>query len=154
MTYIERSIEINAPVEKVFQFAADWKNWHEFFEGVSDFRPTTETKRGNGSRFAYKAKLLGMKAPVETEIQEFVENEGWTGVSVKGVESKTRWIFVQVNGKTKFTYGLSYSLPIPILGNVLDRLFVKPAWESIIENSLQNLKERMELKPTEELTSA
>lgn len=153
MTYIEGSIEINASVEKVFQFAADWKNWPEFFEGVSDFRPTTETKRGNGSRFAYKAKLLGMKASVETEIQEFVENEGWAGVSVKGVESKTRWIFRQVNGKTKFTYGMSYSLPIPILGNVLDRLFVKPAWERIIKNSLQNLKERMELKLTGDPTS-
>jgi len=53
-----------------------------------------------------------MSVPVETEIQEFMENEGWTGVSVSGVKVKTRWIFVRVNGKTKFTYGQSGSLPI------------------------------------------
>ena len=64
MTYIERCIEIDAPVEKVFQYASDWNNWPEFFEGVFDFKPTTENQRGNGSRFAYKAKLLGMKAHV------------------------------------------------------------------------------------------
>lgn len=150
MSDIERSIEINAPVEKVFQYAADWKNWPEFFEGVFDFKPTTEIERGDGSRFAYKARVLGMKVSVETEIQEFAENEGWTGVSISGVKVKTRWIFVKVNGKTKFTYGQSGSLPIPILGNILDRLFVKPAWERIIENSLQNLRERMELKTIEE----
>jgi uncharacterized membrane protein len=105
MTCIERSIEINAPVEKVFQYTADWRSWPKFFEGVSDFKPTTETTRGTGARYAYKAKMLGIKAPVETEIQDFMENEGWTGISVKGVESKTRWVFKGADGKTRFTYG-------------------------------------------------
>ena len=144
MTCIEQSIEINAPVAKVFQFAADWQNWPRFFEGVSDFRPTTEVTRGTGARYAYKAAMLGMKTPVETEIQDFVENQGWTGVSVKGVKAETRWVFEQVGGKTRFTYSLSYRLPVPVLGPLLDGLFMKPAWEKIIANSLRNLKELVE----------
>jgi uncharacterized membrane protein len=144
MTDIERSIEINARVEKVFQYAADWQNWPKFFEGVSDFRPTTETTRGTGARYAYRVEMLGMKTAVETEIQDFVENGGWTGTATKGMKHKTRWVFEGDNGKTKFTYGLTYDLPVPILGGVDDALFMKPAWEKIIENSLQNLKRLVE----------
>jgi len=106
--------------------------------------PTTEITRGTGARYAYKAKMLGMKTPVESEIQDFLENEGWTGVSVKGVEAETRWLVEQVNGKTKFTYGLPYKMPIPIRGSIRDKLFMIPAWEKIVENSLQNLKELLE----------
>ncbi|UCG83813.1 MAG: SRPBCC family protein [Dehalococcoidia bacterium] len=143
MTYIEQSIEINAPVEKVLQYAADWENWPKFFEGVYDFRPTTETTRGTGARYAYKAGMLGMKAAVETEIHDFVENKGWKGVATKGMKHQTCWIFEEVNGKTKFTYGLGYWLPVPILGGILDKKFMKPAWERIIDNSLQNLKKQL-----------
>jgi uncharacterized membrane protein len=144
MTYIERSIEIDAPVEKVFQYAADWQHWPKFFEGVSDFRPTTETTRGNGARYAYKAAMLGMKTAVETEIQDFVEDEGWTGTATKGMKHETRWVFEEDDGKTRFTYGLSYDLPVPILGGVLDAWFMKPVWEQIVEDSLQNLKRLIE----------
>jgi hypothetical protein len=35
-------------------------------------------------------------------------------------------------------------MPVPILGGILDALFMKPAWEKIIESSLQNLKELLE----------
>jgi uncharacterized membrane protein len=144
MTHIKRSIEINAPVEKVFQYAADWQNWPKFFVGVYEFQPTTEITRGSGARYAYKAEMLGMKAPVETEIQDFVENEGWTGIATKGVKHKTQWLFEPIEGGTKFTYGVSYQMPVPLIGGILDKLFMKPAWVKIVEDSLQNLKEQTE----------
>jgi uncharacterized membrane protein len=136
MMYVERTIEIDAPVEKVFQFVADFRNWPKFYEGVSEVEPTTEITRGTGARYAYKAKVLGMRVPVGTEIHDFVENEGWTGVSVKGVEHKTRWIFAWVNGRTRFTHGVWGRLPVPILGNVLATLFLEPEWRRIVEQSL------------------
>lgn len=89
MTEIERSIKIGAPVSKVFKYASDYLKWPEFFEGVSSFKPITETTRGNGTKFTYKAKMLGMKITVGTELQEFRENEGWIGKSFKGMEHKT-----------------------------------------------------------------
>jgi len=153
MTTIERAIEIDAPVEKVFQFASDWNTWPEFFEGVSDFKPTTEIRRGNGSRFTYRAKLLGMRTHVETEIREFIENEGWTGISVKGVKCQSRWIFKRLNKRTEFKYILSYRLPMPIIGCILDGLLVRPEWKRIIENSLKNLKKQMEQQTPERSAS-
>jgi len=144
MATIERSIDISAPVEEVFRFAADWQNWTKFFEGVSNFKPLTKTTRGSGSKFAYRARMLGISVPVETEIREFEENRGWTGVCGKGLEHRTQWTFVSLDGKTKFTYGLQYRMPVPIVGNLLDRLFIRRQWERIIERSLTNLKMHFE----------
>jgi uncharacterized membrane protein len=144
MTRIERSVDIDAPVEDVFAFASDWKNWTKFFVGVSDFGVTTETQRGNGARYLYKASLMGMKAMVETEIHDFVENERWTGIATRGIPHKTHWLFKPVDGGTHFTYILEYRLPIPLIGGLLNCLFLRPQWEKILEKSLANLKERME----------
>lgn len=88
--------------------------------------------------------MLGIKTAVETEIRDFVENEGWRGIATKGLKHETRWNFEDLDGSTRFTYGLTYDLPVPILGFVLDKLFMKPAWEKFIDNSLQNLKHLVE----------
>lgn len=144
MTEIKRSIKIRAPIEKVFQYASNYQNWPEFYEGVSDFKPITETTHGNGTKFIYKAKLFGLKARVGTEITEFKENEGWIGKSFKGLEHQTQWIFKKSNGNTEFTHGLSYKLPWYMGGDFIDKKFLQPAWIKIVENSLQNLKRLME----------
>ncbi|MFC2126150.1 SRPBCC family protein [Bacteroidota bacterium] len=141
MTRIENSINIPAPVEEVFKYASDWQKWSEWFEGVSDFKPTTETSRGNGTRYAYKAKIMGLSVNIETEIHDFTENRGWIGKATKGMPHQTLWMFESVDGGTKSTYALEYELTIPVLGSLLDDFLMKPQWDKIIRKSLNNLKE-------------
>jgi hypothetical protein len=93
MTRIEKSIIIKKPIDEVFSYASDWEKWSDWFEGVSDFKPTTETKKGNGTRYAYKVKMMGLTVQVETEIHDFVLNKGWIGKGTKGIPSQTQWIF-------------------------------------------------------------
>lgn len=140
MSKVESSVKIPLPVEDVFPYVSDYKKWEEWFEGVSDFKPTTETTRGNGTRYAYKAKMMGLNVGVETEIFDFVENQGWKGKSIKGMPHTTYWIFESIEGGTKFTYALEYELEIPLVGNWLDKTFMEPQWNKIINNSLENLK--------------
>lgn len=146
MFRVEESILINKPVQEVFAFASDWNRWHEWFEGVSPFIPTTEIKQGNGARYAYKARLMGMKFPVETEIHDYAENKGWKGKSTKGPPHLTRWRFESTGTGTRFTYGLEGRLPIPLLGPFIDSRLLQPQWKKIIGNSLLNLKLRMETR--------
>ena len=146
MSEIKRSIFINAPVEKVFKYASDFKKWPDFYEGVSDFKPITKVTYGNGTKYIYKAKIFGMNATVGTEITQFKENEGWIGKSFKGFGHKTLWIFKKSNGNTEFTHGLSYEVPWYMGGKFSDNKFLMPAWIKIVENSLQKLKEIMEDK--------
>jgi hypothetical protein len=103
MPEISQTVKINAPLNKVFEYTADYLNWSEFFEGVSDVKPITETSRGNGTKFIYKVKVMGMSVTVGTELHEFKENKGWKGKSFKGMEHSTQWIFKKSNGGTELT---------------------------------------------------
>jgi len=144
MTRIEHSVIIQAPVEQVFSYVADYQKWSEWFEGVSDFRATTSISQGNGARYAYKARMMGVSAGLETEVNDFQLNRGWKGVATKGMPHRTQWIFEPVSEGTKCTYILEYDMPIPLLGSLLDSLFMKPQWTSILNKSFDNLKRRFE----------
>lgn len=140
MTRIERTVIIDAPVEEVFRYAADYRTWDRWFEGVSDFRPTTHITQGNGARYAYKARLLGVSASVETEIHDFVDSRGWTGTATKGMPHRAFWHFEPAGRSTRFTYALEYRLPVPLVGPLLDALFIKSQWTKVIAGSLDNLR--------------
>jgi uncharacterized membrane protein len=140
MTRVEDSVIVDAPVHAVFEYASDWRRWPDWFEGVSEFRPTSEVTRGTGARYAYRARLMGIQANVETEIREFVEDHGWTGIATRGLPHRTHWRFEAQGESTRFTYALEYQLPVPLLGAVVDTLFVKGQWGRIIGRSLSNLR--------------
>jgi len=152
MTRIEDSVIIHAPVRAVFAYASDWRTWSDWFEGVSDFRPTTVVTRGNGARYAYRARLMGLPANVETEIQEFAEDQGWTGVATRGLPHRTHWRFESHGQSTKFTYALEYQLPVPLLGAVLDVALMRRAWRRTIGKSLANLQCRFSHTESPEAT--
>jgi uncharacterized membrane protein len=144
MTRVEASVEVNAPVVEVFAYASDWRRWEEWWQGVSEFRPTTAVTRGNGTRYAYKAWVAGMTINVETEIHDFVENVGWKGVVTKGPPHRTQWVFEAKGDTTRLTYILEYRLPVPLLGPLLDSLLMRPGWQRMLEVSLKNLKSHFE----------
>jgi uncharacterized membrane protein len=146
MNEIQRSIKIEAPVNKVFEYASNYLNWQEFFEGLSDVKPITEITHSNGAKFIYKVKVLGMKVIVGTEFQQFKENEGWIGKSFKGIEHQTQWIFGKSNSHTEFTFIQRYKFPWYFGGKFIDKMFAQPEWVKIIEHSLQNVKRIIEAK--------
>jgi len=140
MTKIEDSVVIDAPVDVVFGYASDWRRWPDWFEGISDVRSTSEVSRGTGARYAYRVRVLGLPASVETELHDFVEGQGWTGVGTRGLPHRTQWRFEAHGESTRFTYGLEYRLPPPLLGPVVDALFGEREWRGIIRRSLSNLQ--------------
>lgn len=71
MTEIKKSILINAPESKVFEFASNYLKWPEFFVGISDIRPITDITNDNGAQFLYKVQLMGLRMTVGTEFQQF-----------------------------------------------------------------------------------
>jgi len=149
MTRIAESIEVNAPVEDVFAFASDYRYWETWWLGVSDFNPTTEVLRGNGTRYAYKAWVAGRTVELEAEIHDFVENVGWRAMATKGIPHRTQWVFEAEGDTTRLTYILEYSLPIPVLGALLDLLLMRPGWRRRLKRSLGNLKLHFERRSSD-----
>lgn len=147
MTHISRSVFIEAPVSRVFAYASEWSSWEEWFEGVSGFRPLSEVEKGNGAKYAYRAKMMGISVPVDAEVHDFRQDEGWVATGKKGMPYTAKWTFRQKDGGTEFTYALDYTLSIPLIGDFLDRKFLIPEWENILEKSLSNLKATFEAAP-------
>ena len=49
---VTREKEVNAPIEKVFNFVAEYGNTLKYTPYLVRFEPTTEIKRGSGARFS------------------------------------------------------------------------------------------------------
>lgn len=141
---IKKSIIIDASPEEVFDFTGDWRNLPEYQTGIENWKPTTETTRGEGARFSYTTKELGMEFDIETEIIKVTPNEERVWETVSGADIEAKWLFESLNGETKVTYVLDYNLPVPIIGNILDALLVRERREIWVENMLQNLKTLIE----------
>ena len=44
MPTLERSIVIEAPIDEVFKYAADWRTWPDWYDGFTDVAPMTEVE--------------------------------------------------------------------------------------------------------------
>ena len=140
MPTLERSIVIEAPIHKVFKYAAEWQTWPDWYVGFTDVSPITDIEKCNGAIYAYKMRVLGLSFKAQTEVHDFVEDKGWSGRRIRGVPHRTTYVFEDLTPHTRFTVSIYYSLPIPILGPVLSTLFFNRAWNLILEKSLNNIQ--------------
>lgn len=136
MQRVEHTTIVDAPIDEVFAYASNWRLWSDWFHGFSDCRPLTEVERGDGAVYEYTMRALGFPFRLQTEIQNFTENTGWSGIGKKGVPHRTTWVFEASGDRTEFTYVAEYALPIPILGSVFCFLFFNPEWRRILKKSL------------------
>ena len=151
LTKVESSIEIKKPVRDIFAYASDWKHWKEWRVGATDIKPVTEKEIGNNTRFNYKARVAGMIFNLETEIHNFKENVGWQGIVRKGLPHKMKWSFENKIRSTIVTYTIEFSTAWYIIGPLLDSFILKPKWQRMIEETLNNLKAHLE-SPSEKVS--
>jgi len=144
MTKIEKSVVIGASLDKVYDFAMDWRNLTRYFEYIHEVKPITEKTVGEGSRLALKIKFLGRKTDVEWEGTEHIEKVGWTFTGTfMGRKAVKRWHFAPVDDSTQVTFTLEYK-PRPLIGQIMYALLVRPQFGGMCERSFQNLKRLIE----------
>lgn len=145
MARIEAKIEIEAPVEKVFDYVANVAETHgQFFYFVQKVEATSAVKRGLDSTFRYDVKSAGIKSWFENRVTTFVENELMEWESIGGMKNEGRWTFMPTEKGTEVTFLMDYELPASYLGKVLDKLFVERENRKDISQSLEKLKQILE----------
>jgi uncharacterized membrane protein len=141
MPKISKSINVNAPVEKVFDYLSDPKNDTEWM--VSLMEVSDVTGSGTGMRYRWTYKMAGIPFEGETEITEHVPNERLVTQSKGGIPNTIAFSFAPHEGGTKLDIEIDYSIPVPVLGKLAEKLVLKRN-ERETELSLQNIKERLE----------
>jgi len=142
MPKINNSINISAPVEKVFAYIDDPLTSLEWFVGMTEV--TDVTGSGVGQHFHWKYNMVGIPLRGETTVSEHVPNERRVVEGKGGVTSTFTFTFAPHEGGTKLGMDIDYTIPVPVLGKLAEKLVFKRNQREA-QMSMENIKERLEV---------
>jgi len=143
MAKLTKTIIINAPAEKVFAYAIVPTNLPEIWPSmveVKDVQPST----AGGYNYGWVYKMAGMRFEGASETTEYIQNKRTVVKSIKGIQSTFTWTYQADAGGTKLTVEVEYTIPVPLLGKLVEAFIVKQN-EHEADVMLANLKARMEV---------
>jgi uncharacterized protein YndB with AHSA1/START domain len=141
MPTINNSININAPVEKVFAYTTDPTSLAEWMVGITDVKDVTGS--GVGRHYHWTYKMVGIPLHGESTFTEHVPNVRAVTEGKGGVTSVFTFTFAPHEGGTKLGLDIDYTIPIPVLGKLAEKLVLKRNQRDM-DMSLENLKDHME----------
>ena len=142
MAKITRDILINAPVEKVFEYASNPVNQPEYWPSMLEVKDIEE-QPGGGRNYNWVYKMSGIRLQGSTETTEFVENERIATKSSGGVESTFVYEYKPEGEGTRVTIEVEYVVPVPVLGKLAEAFILKVN-EREADTVMGNLKDRLE----------
>jgi ribosome-associated toxin RatA of RatAB toxin-antitoxin module len=143
MVKVERSILINAPVEKVFDYMADVHSNVEFIPGMIDVRDIQETPGHVGTHFKWTYKMAGIKFDGETTVLEWDQYKKVVTESKGGIKSKWCFMYGPETSGSKLSAVVEYEVPVPVLGKLAE-VIVRRQNEKELELALSNVKAHVE----------
>jgi uncharacterized membrane protein len=142
MTTVNKSITINAPIEKVFRYSTEPGNLPEIWPSLIENKSVERLPNGgNKTQFVYK--MAGMRFEGISEDTEFIPNKRVVSKTEESVESEITWEYQSEGEATNVSFKGEYTVPIPLLGKLAEAFIVKQN-ENEAEIILANLKARME----------
>jgi uncharacterized membrane protein len=141
MAKVKRSIIVNAPVEKVYNYLADQKSQADWIPSTVEVWDVSEPKVG--ASFKWKYKMAGILLEGESTVIELVPNKR-IGTQTKGAVA-SNWLFIleAKDGGVEVELNIEYTIPIPVLGKVAERIVLKRN-EREADLAMENLKTILE----------
>jgi coenzyme Q-binding protein COQ10 len=141
MAKVERSITINAPVDKVFAYISNPANEMEWFTSITDIRDIKG--QGVGQMYGYTYKMAGLPLKGESEVIEYTPNQRYVTKSKGGIVSTWTWTFSPEDSGTRLNVVVEYNIPVPVLGKVGEKLTLGQI-EREADLAAANIKARLE----------
>jgi uncharacterized membrane protein len=142
MTKIEKSININAPVEKVFSYMAEPTHLPEIWPNLKNVKDVILAE-GRVSSYHWTYRMAGISFEGEAKIIESVPNQLVVVQNSGGIPSTFVWNYQSEDGGTQVTVEVEYTVPSALLGK-LAKSFLTRQNEYDAEKVLANLKAKME----------
>ena len=141
MAKIEKSVTINAPVEKVFNYIADPMTQPEWL--TSMIMVNDVSKSGVGQHYRWKYKMVGVLLEGETTVTEHIPNKRRVTQTKGGAISTWTFDFESLDGGTKLELNIEYTIPVPVIGKLAEKIVLKRNQREA-ELAMQNIKEKVE----------
>jgi carbon monoxide dehydrogenase subunit G len=142
---IERTVEIAAPPERVYEVVMDPARLHEWVTIHHHLEDAPDGQLKQGSKLTQCLRLAGKKFNVRWTV---VENDPctkvvWEGRGPVASHARVAYGFEGNGGGTTFSYLNEYDLPGGVLGRMAGRA-VSRVTQRELEGSLQRLKSLVE----------
>ncbi len=144
MAKIDRTIMINAPVEKVFEYLVLPTNLPEIWPSLIEVKDVKQTPQHVGDSWRWAYKMAGVRFEGETKTEEYIPNKRIVTKSTGSIPSKYVYTFEKENGHTHLREEVEYAVPDPLLVKFKER-FVLKVNEDETDAFLANLKARLEI---------
>ena len=146
MTRVERTIEIDAPPEKVFELLTDLDRLQEWATIAGDAVNPPAKPLTQGARWKHKVKVAGVELEgvwnvVAIDPPRLVEYEATRS---EGGWLKMRQSVAPSDRGSRVELEVDYELPWGALGQAVDKLVVERRNDREAEESLENLKNILE----------
>jgi uncharacterized membrane protein len=139
MAHVEKSIEVQKPVEQVYAQWTQFEDFPKFMENVEEVRQLDD------KHLEWKAKVAGTERKWKAEITEQKPNQLIAWRAVTGDKNDGKVEFQAVNGDTMVKLALDYDPPGGAVGEMGDKLI--QATPGRVENDLKRFKEFIENQP-------
>jgi ligand-binding SRPBCC domain-containing protein len=149
MSRIEYEVDINAPVERVYEYYTNPDNIKEAWprDVVKESESTTDSKNEPGSEMKVKGEYMGRKAEMLLEVAEKEQNRRLVTRQTDGPFK--RWESIQEfqgnNGRTHVRHTIDYELgTAEKAGNFLTGSQADDKIRQGLEQSAQTVKQKLE----------
>lgn len=104
MARIEESIEIKCPVDKVFAYTADAKNWPKWQSFIPEAEQTSQGPMNIGTTFKGVSRMMGRSMRWTAIATEYGSNKKWgKNITCGSVAIEEHVTYNPVEGGTAFT---------------------------------------------------
>jgi uncharacterized membrane protein len=141
MAKVEKSITVNAPVEKVFVYVENPMNQLEYLPSIVEVKDLTG--QGVGAHYRWTYKMAGLRFEGESTLKEHIPNERIVVETKGGIVSTWSWTFTPEDGGTQVNLAVEYTVPIPVLGKLGEALVLKQN-EREADQAMANIKAKLE----------
>ena len=142
MAKFNHSVEIEAPIEYVFEFDSNPENWTKTMPGLRDLEIVEETEESTRMTAVYD--MLGLSIDIEEELTIVEPNEHYrVTVEGDGVSGEVNNHFEEIEGGTRINHRGEFDFG----DSLFDRLMAPVARrynERQFKNHLQHTKELIE----------
>jgi uncharacterized membrane protein len=141
MAKVKRSVLVDAPVEKVYNYLVDYKNQPDWIPSTVEVWDASEP--GVGQTFKWKYKMAGILIEGETTMTELVPNKR-IGFKTSGAVA-SEWLMVidAKEGGTEVELNIEYTIPVPVLGKVAEKIVLKRN-EKETDLAMENIRMTLE----------
>ena len=147
MATIHKSIDIDAPAERVFALLTDPRRLPEYAPGLVSVEDIRQTEQHLGDSFRATYSVLGLHFPMTFTATEYEQPTKLTTRFEGGMKGTWTWRLSPRGKSTHLTTAMEYEMAGGILGKAMNAVLVERMNEKNAEQLLGNLKLVSEATP-------